>query len=1341
MNKQVVYTCITGGYDNLREPKFVSSSIDYICFTDNAALTSKFWKIKQIPSELNNLSDVKKQRLIKILPHKYLSEYDTSLWIDSNITIVGDVKDFFNKYDLSQKFLYTNKHPGRDCLYREQLAVIRLKKDTYENTNPQIDRYREEGFPEHYGLAETNILLRAHKNPRCIKLMNAWGEEILRGSHRDQLSFNYCVWKCGVKESIEYLSEKYYNLHLADNSFFALENHIKMGSFRPFVDTREEENRRIAEELRNKQLEEEEERKRIEAEEEQKRLKEEEIAKILEKDKEEERKNRDLPIVPVVIFTHNRTNVAIETIRYLVKNIVYPKLRWIISDDRSENGHVEKLISFFGSLGIVPTVCRTNSTRWGLGASMNNGLKEAFRISDFVLRCEDDWILEKKLDLVQHIRTMMANKEVVAIRLAMVAGGVKVNERKKIPGYKVLCGDYGSNSWIFNNQVCLVRKTIHDRIGWYTENTTADKEESEFKDRFNKRSDWGKKDFIVLSPSEMKWNTLDDPSLWFIHVGRSTLGHTIYKEPKRYSWIYSSRPKEIVKAKVEKKMLEDFLVKKLVTKNINSNTTKEKEEQKNTVQPVTLDKNNNNDVVVSIASYKNRLISNSLLETLKSILRQKTSYKIHVCVTIPKSDESYIKPELSKFINDNGIEIIFCEEDLKSHNKYYYAMQKYRNVPIILIDDDLVYDSNLVDLLMNNYKKYPSKISARRVHKISIDKYGRVLPYLHWKKEYDCDDSYNESDLFVTSGGGTLFPPDILKISEKDKFVIDKFKTSDDMFFKYKCIEYGIQISHVKTEKILSYKEQVASRDKSSLCFLNAAGKNYNDEYIDILFGNKEKIIVSMTSWKKRIAAVPKTIRQILNQTIKPDKIIVNLSYDEFKNKEKDLPEELIQMNKFGYVEIFWVKENTKPYKKIVPTLKRFPKDAIISVDDDIDYPPNFIEELYDTYLKYGKQCPITSGTNKWDNDIFSYYGCFSLIKKDFLGNYFDDLYTNLYLKHPNDFPFCDPMVTYSLLLNGKRIKFTQNLNMSLIRARSHSNSDALSRLGTLEYKKKRNVEHELIRKYIETKYKKSYDSLFDGKIIVNLTTYPKRDKYLYRCLKHFKNQTLKPHKIVLYLCEKEYNKYNLPQNILKCVNEKLVSEIFWVKNNTYCHKRFEGLEKYYGCYNFVIDDDILYDKNYLKDLYSNAKKHQSSVTIFQTNEIDYSNFSIVKMPLRHSISYKNAFCGGLNCFPPYTLPIAEFFNPTLLELRDKYVTKCDEAWIRAFLLKYDITIQALHPWKELPTMEDSQKTALYNENKAVKDGMREKERNFFNAIKILNVDRIAKRIWPHLDIEHYKIH
>ena len=202
MNKRVVFTCITGGYDELRDPKFVSPYVDYICFTDDSSLTSNVWKIKQIPCELKNLSKVKQQRLVKILPHKWLSDYDASLWVDSNILIVSDIKDFFDKYSFEDAFLFTNKHPGRDCIYREQLGIIRLNKDTYENTSPQIDRYREEGFPEHYGLAETNIMLRAHKDLKCVKLMNLWAEEILNGSHRDQLSFNYCVWKCGVKDRI-----------------------------------------------------------------------------------------------------------------------------------------------------------------------------------------------------------------------------------------------------------------------------------------------------------------------------------------------------------------------------------------------------------------------------------------------------------------------------------------------------------------------------------------------------------------------------------------------------------------------------------------------------------------------------------------------------------------------------------------------------------------------------------------------------------------------------------------------------------------------------------------------------------------------------------------------------------------------------------------------------------------------------------------------------------------------------------------------------------------------------------------------------------------------------------
>lgn len=561
MSKQVVYTCITGGYDKLREPKFVSPSIDYICFTDNAKLTSNFWKIRQLPSDLKNLTDVKKQRLIKVLPHKYLSEYDVSLWVDSNIEIVGDLKDFFNKYDLSQKFLYTNKHPSRDCLYREQIAVLRLKKDTYENTNPQIERYREEGFPEHYGLAETNIILRAHKNQKCKTLMNLWGEEILNGSHRDQLSFNYAIWKTGTKDYVEYLDEKYYNLHLSDNNFFKLATHIKADSFERFktIDTNPPP-----------------EPEPIEEEKTEEEYHEEESLPIVE---EEPKKALLADPICVVMFTHNRTHVATAVIKSLVRNIVYPNIKWIISDDRSNPGHVEKLCELFREMRINPIVCRTDSKRWGLGASMNNGLREAFKHSDIVLRTEDDWYLEKKLYLEPMVDLLKKNDETAGIRLGMVGKGVGTDSKITLSkGYKSLTGS--KNSWIFNNQVMLVHKRTHDLLGWYKENIGADAEETEFKNRFNEKTDGGKKNLHLFCPNSMKWETLDDPSLWFIHIGRSTLGHQIYREPARYSWIYKvNDPKKAKDIKEKRKKEQRVLDNRAVEKILNAEKKEEEEKE------------------------------------------------------------------------------------------------------------------------------------------------------------------------------------------------------------------------------------------------------------------------------------------------------------------------------------------------------------------------------------------------------------------------------------------------------------------------------------------------------------------------------------------------------------------------------------------------------------------------------------------------------------------------------------------------------------------------------------------------------------------------------------------
>ena len=113
----------------------------------------------------------------------------------------------------------------------------------------------------------------------------------------------------------------------------------------------------------------------------------------------------------------------------------------------------------------------------------------------------------------------------------------------------------------------------------------------------------------------------------------------------------------------------------------------------------------------------------------------------------------------------------------------------------------------------------------------------------------------------------------------------------------------------------------------------------------------EQKLIVSLTSFPQRINIVIKTIKTLLNQTIKPDEIVLWLAPEQFPNKDADLPEELSALKNFGLT-IDWYKD-IRSYKKIIPALKKYPDAVIITVDDDIYYAPDTIETLYRSYLNH----------------------------------------------------------------------------------------------------------------------------------------------------------------------------------------------------------------------------------------------------------------------------------------------------------------------------------------------------------------------------------------------------
>ena len=111
------------------------------------------------------------------------------------------------------------------------------------------------------------------------------------------------------------------------------------------------------------------------------------------------------------------------------------------------------------------------------------------------------------------------------------------------------------------------------------------------------------------------------------------------------------------------------------------------------------------------------------------------------------------------------------------------------------------------------------------------------------------------------------------------------------------------------------------------------------------------QIIVSLTSFPGRISCAHLSINTLLQQTMKPDRLILWLAEEQFPQKENELPTNLTELTKLG-LEIKWC-EDLKSYKKLLPALKEFPNDIIITADDDIYYEPDWLESLYKAYKKH----------------------------------------------------------------------------------------------------------------------------------------------------------------------------------------------------------------------------------------------------------------------------------------------------------------------------------------------------------------------------------------------------
>lgn len=246
---------------------------------------------------------------------------------------------------------------------------------------------------------------------------------------------------------------------------------------------------------------------------------------------------------------------------------------------------------------------------------------------------------------------------------------------------------------------------------------------------------------------------------------------------------------------------------------------------------VTDEKYFDHQVIVSLTTYGKRLYDVAF--TIESIMQQSVKAN-RIVLWLEDSLKDKPLPQSLNYQQKRGLEIEYCK-DLRSYKKLIPSLRKYPNDAIITVDDDLLYEFDMVESLISAYREQPHYIHCCRKHKVII-KDGLLKPYNKWVRA-DCELGINRLNFF-TGGAGTLYPPHCLDDEVFNESVfMDICKYADDVWFNAMAIKKGTFINKIYTRN--PHGEDYLVNDDlqdTGLKKINLYGDNLNDKQIKAVF-------------------------------------------------------------------------------------------------------------------------------------------------------------------------------------------------------------------------------------------------------------------------------------------------------------------------------------------------------------------------------------------------------------------------------------------------------------------------------------------------------------------------
>lgn len=187
-----VFTCVIGRTDQLKRPSVVNPNVRYVCFSDTAQRVPPYEVVRvEASSDPRLLS-----RELKILAnHPGLGSPTATLWHDAAFRLECDPQAIAVAL-LSDSNMVALKHPHRDQIEDEAVAIDKWGYVPMPTMQAQIASYRAEGFTQSH-ITSTGLCFR--RTTEHLAAFNAfWWQQVQQWGWRDQMSVDYAMWKTGV---------------------------------------------------------------------------------------------------------------------------------------------------------------------------------------------------------------------------------------------------------------------------------------------------------------------------------------------------------------------------------------------------------------------------------------------------------------------------------------------------------------------------------------------------------------------------------------------------------------------------------------------------------------------------------------------------------------------------------------------------------------------------------------------------------------------------------------------------------------------------------------------------------------------------------------------------------------------------------------------------------------------------------------------------------------------------------------------------------------------------------------------------------------------------------------